>query len=120
MKTNERQDDGRIFSYEGRDFLRLWGGLAQGVFPFVMDEVGELTDKNRLFVVVCEATMKPEEFEYARWKGVGRPPVCHMSMFKAFLYKSVHDIPTTRGNSPRAARPRPRGRGVRFRDDLRK
>lgn len=96
MTANEHQDDCRIFNYEGRDFLRLWGGLSQGVFPFMLNEVGELTDKNRLFVVVCESTVKPEEFEYARWKGIGRPPVDHMAVFKALLFKAVHDIPTTK------------------------
>lgn len=96
MKTNERQDDCGIFGYEGRDFRRLWGGLSQGVFPFMMNEVGELTEKNRLFVAVCEAEVKPETFDYAKWKGVGRPPADRLAIFKAFLYKAVHDIPSTK------------------------
>lgn len=49
MKTNEHQEGCRILGYEGSDFLRLWGGLSQGVFPFMMNEVGELTEKNKLF-----------------------------------------------------------------------
>ena len=55
------------------NFLRLWDGLAQRTFPFMEDEVGELSAKARLFVTVCEAVVKPETFGYAKWKGVGRP-----------------------------------------------
>ena len=96
MTANEHQDDCRIFNYEGHDFLRLWGGVSQGVFPFMLNEVGELTDKNRLLVVVCESIVKPEEFAYAKWKGVGRPPADRLAIFKALLFKAVHDIPTTK------------------------
>ena len=39
----------------------------------MMNEVGELTEKNKVFVAVCEAAVKPETFEYAKWKGIGRP-----------------------------------------------
>ena len=61
----------------------------------MMNEVGELTEKNKVFVAVCEAAVKPETFEYAKWKGIGRPPVDHMAVYKAFLFKAVHDVPTT-------------------------
>ena len=60
------------------NFLRLWDGLAQRTFPFMEDEVGELSAKARLFVTVCEAVVKPETFGYAKWKGVGRPPTRRM------------------------------------------
>ena len=60
----------------------------------MMNEVGELTEKNKVFVAVCEAAVKPETFEYAKWKGIGRPPVDHMAVYKAFLFKAVHDVPT--------------------------
>ena len=38
MKTNERQDDCGIFSYEGRDFRRLWGGLMYGVLVIAVEQ----------------------------------------------------------------------------------
>ena len=92
MKT---QDDDTI-SPRGRNFLRLWREVAQGTFPFMREEVGELDEKARLFVMICEAIVKPEAFDYAKWKGLGRPPTCRMSVFKAFLFKALHDIPTTK------------------------
>ena len=67
----------------------------QRTFPFMEEEVGELGPKARLFVTVCETIVKPETFKYAKWKGVGRPPAKRMPVFKAFLFKAVHDIPTT-------------------------
>ena len=68
----------------------------QRTFPFMEEEVGELGPKARLFVTVCETVVKPETFKYAKWKGVGRPPAKRMPVFKAFLFKAVHDIPTTK------------------------
>ena len=95
MKTNKSNEEGMSVGREEGNFLRLWGALAQGVFPFMMNEVGELTDKNKLFVTVCEAVVKPEMFEYAKKKATGRPPVDRMAVFKAFLFKAVHDVPST-------------------------
>ncbi len=54
---------------KGCRFLSLWSELAQGVSPFIMEEVGDLDDGHRLFVAVCEAVIDPMEFEYARWCG---------------------------------------------------
>ena len=96
MKANKPKEDPRAVGYEGRNFLRLWGSLAQGLFPFMMNEVGDLTEKNKLFVTVCEAVVKPEDFEYAKRKDTGRPPVDRMAVFKAFLFKAVHDVPSTK------------------------
>ena len=96
MKTSVAKDFDKADRYEGGKIHRLWRELEQGMFPFMMNEVGELTEKNRLFVAVCEAVVEPESFAYAKWKGVGRPPSDRMAIFKAFLYKSVHDVPTTK------------------------
>lgn len=96
MKTNECEETGRREDAGERNFLRLWREVAQGVFPFLDEEVGELGEKAHLFVAVCEAVVKPESFEYAKWKGNGHPPADRMSIFKAFLFKAVHDVPTTK------------------------
>ena len=52
----------------------LWDELNQGLFPWIDDNIGELDAAHRLFMAVCEAVIKPREFEYAKWKGNGRPP----------------------------------------------
>ena len=52
----------------------LWDELNQGLFPGIDDNIGELDAAHRLFMAVCEAVIRPREFEYAKWKGNGRPP----------------------------------------------
>lgn len=72
MEMSVAKDFGKADRYEGRKIHRLWRELEQGMFPFMMNEVGVLTEKNRLLVSVCEAVVEPESFAYAKWKGVGR------------------------------------------------
>ena len=52
----------------------LWDELDQGLFPGIDDNIGELDAAHRLFRTVCEAVIRPREFECAKWKGNGRPP----------------------------------------------
>ena len=73
MKASNSKGDARTVGHEGGKIHCLWRALEQGLFPFMMDEVGELTEKNKVFAAVCEAAVKPETFEYAKWKGIGRP-----------------------------------------------
>lgn len=87
-----------------RNFLRLWSEVAQGMFPFMREEFGELDEMDRIFVTVCESVVKPEAFEYAKWKGIGRPTTSRTSVFKAFLFKALYDIPTTRELARRLCR----------------
>ena len=107
MKASNSKEDARTVGYEGGKIHCLWRALEQGLFPFMMNEVGELTEKNKVFVAVCEAAVKPETFEYAKWKGIGRPPVDHMAVYKAFLFKAVHDVPTTKMTEPNGRPTRP-------------
>lgn len=37
------------------------------MFSFMMNEGGELTEKNRLIVSVFEGVVEPESFAYAKW-----------------------------------------------------
>ena len=80
----------------GNSFRELWGELVQGVFPWVEDVFGELDGKHRLFMAVCEAVIKPREFDYAKWKGNGRPPASRLKIFKAFLLKAVLNVKDTK------------------------
>ena len=49
----------------------LWDELNQGLFPWIDDNIGELDARHRLFMAVCEAVIRPREFDYAKWKGNG-------------------------------------------------
>ena len=74
----------------------LWDELNQGIFPWIDDNIGELDGKHRLFMAVCEAVVNPREFDYAKWKGNGRPPCSRLKIFKAFLLKAVLNVQDTK------------------------
>ena len=46
--------------------------------------------------MICESVVKPEAFDYAKGKGLGRPKTSRTAVFKAFLFKAQCDIPTTK------------------------
>ena len=74
----------------------LWDELNQGLFPWIDDNIGELDARHRLFIAVCEAVIRPSEFDYAKWKGNGRPPASRLKIFKAFLLKAVLNVKDTK------------------------
>ena len=74
----------------------LWDELNQGLFPWIDDNIGELDAAHRLFMAVCEAVIRPREFDYAKWKGNGRPPASRLKIFKAFLLKAVLNVKDTK------------------------
>ena len=91
-----KQNSDNVGFSRTRNFLRLWSAVAQRMFPFMMEELGELDDIARLFVMLCESVVKPEDFDYAKWNGIGRPKTSRTAVFKAFLFKALYDIPTTK------------------------
>ena len=58
MKASNSKGNARTVGYEGGKIHCLWRALEQGLFPFMMNEVGELTEKNKVFVAVCEAAAR--------------------------------------------------------------
>ena len=73
-----------------------WDEHNQRLIPWIDDNIGELDAAHRLFMAVCEAVIKPREFEYAKWKGNGRPPASRLKIFKAFLLKAVLNVKDTK------------------------
>lgn len=74
----------------------LWQSIQSWLFPTLEDELGDLDEKHRQFIAVCEVC-RPQDFmaEY-RWIGNGCPPRDRLALCKAFIAKSVWDFPTTR------------------------
>ena len=58
MKTKDSNEDAGAVGYEMPKIHSLWRALEQGLFPFMMNEVGVLTPNNKQFVAVCEAVVK--------------------------------------------------------------
>lgn len=91
------------------DFF-LWTESSQMVFSWAEDDFGPLDERYHLFIATCEAVIKKEDFDYSKWQGNGRPRNSRISIAKAFLYKAVFNIPTTKElvrqlrSTPRARR----------------
>ena len=74
----------------------LWGTIQKWLFPMLEDELGELDDKHKEFVAVCETCAPGAHMTPYRWIGNGCPPKSRLALFKAFVAKAVWDFPTTR------------------------
>lgn len=75
---------------------QLWNSIQSWLFPMLEDEIGELDEKQRLFVAVCELCAPQDHMGAYRWIGNGCPPHDRLALCKAFIAKAVWDFPTTR------------------------
>jgi hypothetical protein len=73
----------------------LWNSIQAWLFPVLEDELGELDDRDREFVAVCEICNPREHLAAYRWVGNGCPPKDRLALCKAFIAKAVWDFPTT-------------------------
>ena len=74
----------------------LWNSIQYWLFPILEDEIGELDEKHRQFIAVCELCAPQDYMEAYRWIGNGCPPKDRLALCKAFIAKAVWDSPTTR------------------------
>ena len=74
----------------------LWNSIQTWLFPMLEDEMGELDEKHREFVAVCETCAPQAYMDTYRWVGNGWPPHSRLAMCKAFIAKAVWDFSTTR------------------------
>ena len=74
----------------------LWNTIQAWLFPMLEDELGELDEKHREFVAVCQLCNPRPHVRAYRWIGYGCPPKSRLALFKAFVAKAVWDFPTTR------------------------
>lgn len=74
----------------------LWNSIQYWLFPMIEDEIGELDDKHRQFIAVCELCAPQKHMGSYRWVGNGCPPKDRLALCKAFIAKAVWDFPTTR------------------------
>jgi hypothetical protein len=74
----------------------LWNSIQTWLFPVLEDELGELDDRHREFVAICEICQPRTHLAAYRWVGNGCPPKNRLALCKAFIAKAVWDFPTTR------------------------
>ncbi len=73
----------------------IWNSIQSWLFPSLESELGELTDKQKRFVEVCELCDLPTHMGPYQYKGTGAPPQSRLSLFKCFIAKSVYNFPST-------------------------
>ena len=78
---------------------KLWKSIQRSLLPELEEMVGELTEKERKFIMVCELSAEALESELKayEWKGHGRPPAEREAVAKSFIAKAVYGIATTEG-----------------------
>ena len=64
----------------------LWNSIQTWLFPMLEDKLGELDEKHREFVAVCELCSPQAYVKSYRWVGNGCPPASRL----AGLVQSLH------------------------------
>ena len=78
------------------ELSNLWNSIQNWLFPVLEEELGELSEKQKEFVRVCElCDLEKHLFPY-RWKYNGRPPKDRLAIVKSFVAKAVYNLPTTK------------------------
>jgi hypothetical protein len=73
----------------------LWHSIQAWLFPVLEDELGELDDRHREFIAICEICEPRKHLAAYRWVGNGCPPKNRLALCKAFIAKAVWNFPTT-------------------------
>ncbi len=74
----------------------LWSSIQTWLFPMLEDELGELDDRYREFIAVCELIAPHAHMGAYRFCGNGRPPKDRLALCKTYIAKAVWGFPTTR------------------------
>jgi len=72
-----------------------WLNIQDSLFPWLSEEIGELTDKQQELVTTLEM-IRIEEFILSSHGYPGRPPKDRGAIARAFVAKMVYNMPTTR------------------------
>ena len=73
----------------------LWQHLQRQLFPVLVEEMGELGEKDQQFVQVIALLPLGKCLEPYRWKGIGCPPHERVWLLHAFIAKAVYQFVTT-------------------------
>lgn len=74
---------------------QYWLTIQSNLFPWLIEELGPLTEKQQQFVMVLEMVRLEEHIPSTRGYP-GRPKKDRVSIARAFVAKMVYNLPTTR------------------------
>lgn len=72
----------------------IWNHIQTTLFPWIQEELGELTDKQKQLVEVLELVQIETHLPYVG-RVPGRPPESRSAIARAFVAKAVYNLPTT-------------------------
>jgi len=75
---------------------QYWLSFQRGLFPWLAEELGPLSERHKRLVQVLEFVRVEELLPGTRGGGAGRPPESRAALARAFLAKAVFAVPTTR------------------------
>jgi len=81
---------------------QTWLTIQSSLFPWLSEELGPLTEKQQELVTTLEV-VRIEEFIYSSRGFPGRPPQDRTAIARAFVAKTVYNMPTTRALLDRLA-----------------
>jgi len=74
---------------------QYWLTIQGTLFPWLKEELGEPTSKQKLLITVLEV-LRIEEYIPSHFRLPGRPPSDRVAIARAFVAKAIYDMPTTR------------------------
>lgn len=74
---------------------QTWLNIQSSLFPWLSEELGSLTEKQQELVTTLEV-VRIEEFIYSSRGFPGRPPQDRTAIARAFVAKTIYNMPTTR------------------------
>lgn len=74
---------------------QYWMRIQRSLFPWLEEELGELTEKERKLVTTLDL-IRVERFTACSGSLRGRPPKERAAIARAFVAKAVYNLPTTR------------------------
>ena len=74
---------------------QAWLNVQGSLFPWLAEELGDLTKKQQELVTTLEI-LRIEEFIYSSRGFPGRPPKDRSAIARAFVAKMIYNLPTTR------------------------
>ena len=74
---------------------QTWSNIQTSLFPWLSEELGELTDKQQELITTLEM-IRIEEFILSSYGYPGRPTEDRAAIARAFVAKMVYNMPTTR------------------------
>ena len=74
----------------------IWNSIQGWLFPALEEELGELSEKQREFIRICELCELEIHIKPYLWKYNGRRRKERLCLLKAFIAKAVHNFSTTR------------------------